>query len=188
MTDKSEVILFLSRDSRYGSERIVCQPLTLRPGDKTPTNPSEWGDEPLSLENLRLSTGVSDYSGEAFSSEIDYRDVYSINARKAARMSKTLAKIAKEVERFEAREHGDMLVAFARAIGAKRMAWNPKADIENNRWFSERTWYYDSIPSAREKYRALIQEAVADWHAKNPDKVAKIAERKAKREAEEKAA
>jgi hypothetical protein len=87
--------------------------------------------------------------------DIEFRDVHAIGERKLQGMLKAFKRVKAKVEKDEAREPGDKFMALASALklsfAVERIKRNGNSD----------DWRWMSVSEGRNRYRALIEEAVA---------------------------
>jgi hypothetical protein len=152
---KNEIVVHIRRDK----DRIIAEPLRVEAGESWPSNISYdgFGGEGLNpLADLQLGAWVSESYG-CHALDADYRSVYTVDAVRAKIMVKMLDKIERAFTKDEAREHGDRLLAFCRAIGATRICWHDPSERVN--WLKEHNWHWYSLPGGREALRHMIREA-----------------------------
>lgn len=105
--------------------------------------------------DLCLDGWVSDYDGKFHLNDPSYPDRYRVELRDAKAMAAMLDKIAKAIAKEEAREAGDVFMAFAKAVGAQ---WVCEARNERYSSYSDTSWYWWTIAQGREKFRRAIAE------------------------------
>jgi hypothetical protein len=113
--------LMLEQCNSYGTERLTVRVMKREEGKNHPLNVSGsiWGSaEDCVRDALVLEGYVSDSNAKFYLHEVCYRDVHSIDLRRVGFMQSMLTRIGKALTKAEAREPGDMFVAFAKAIGA----------------------------------------------------------------------
>jgi hypothetical protein len=137
-----------------------------REGDNpSPVNPrcdgedSIW-DAPkrtdgLALNGLTVRCYVGDYASTGvIIRPVEFEDVSFIGPELASRMSKTFARIAREVNRTGAqREIGDYVEAIARAIGASWLV-RERRDRNDGSWgYSRSDWDWEDIAALKAEVR-----------------------------------
>jgi hypothetical protein len=168
MKAMKEYGLLIKRENRYGTEHILVQVVCREPDREAPlgcSNDGErgWdGDVPKHLHGTQLDGlccdgHVSDYGGGEFIGFTpEYREVYSIEMDKLARMSKTLKRVVAQKEKDKAYEPGDTLVSMAKALKLSFVV------MQNGRKPDEVRWNYMNIVEGRNCLRRVIEEAVAE--------------------------
>lgn len=117
----------------------------------------------LQMQGLGMYGFVSgEYCGSAESvrfigHDIEYRNVFSVGRDDAARMVKTFKVIAKRLAADDAHDAGDM---FASLCAALKLSWVcEKTETSPNGRFSQ--WRFMTVGKGRNRYRRLIDEAIA---------------------------
>jgi len=85
--------------------------------------------------------------------EVEYRNTFSIDLRKAKQMAKTLAKIQKAIDDSNAVEAGDVIMAVAKALG---LGWTAISNDENYGTYQETTWRFRPVTYARDQVRDIV--------------------------------
>jgi len=84
------------------------------------------------------------------------RDTHAITEATLARMLKAIKRVKARVEKDEAREPGDKFMALAKSLklsfAVERIKRNSNSD----------DWRWMSVEEGRNRYRAMIEEAVAE--------------------------
>jgi hypothetical protein len=145
----NEIVVHIRRDK----DRIIAEPMRVEAGESWPSNISYDGNP---LADLQLGGWVSESYG-CHCLNADYRHAYTVDAVRAKVMVKVLDRIERAFVKDEAREHGDRLLAFCRAIGATRICWHDPGERVN--WLKEHNWHWHSLPAGREALRHMIREA-----------------------------
>lgn len=171
----AELVIYLHADRKSGADYIMATPMKVQDGETWPSNLTygSWEPNPeLSRQyaDLSLQLFISDFDGRATSQGIEYRSVHSVDALRADLMGKTLKRINKAIQKADAREAGDVLTAFAQAIGAKRFVWHAASE-EGRTWLRDVNWFWCSMGEGRNVFRRMIAEAESR-HPKNAKAVA----------------
>lgn len=155
--------LVISREQRHGTEYVSARIVAREEGSYHPLGVGqsyEWPKhlEGLDIDDLGMDGFISDLNDNQFiGHEVEYRQVYSINASKARRMAKTLDKINRYIDAEKAYEPGDKLVAFAKVL---RLEFIAVATTKSAGWrWADRNWLFMSIGEGRNRFRELITEA-----------------------------
>ena len=111
----------------------------------------------LMVDGLGMD-GFASESGEPsfIGSEIEYRDVHSVAERKLMQMLKTIRRVKTRVEKDQAREPGDRFMALARSL---KLSFAVERIKRNG---NEQDWRWMSVEEGRNRYRHIIEEAVAE--------------------------
>jgi hypothetical protein len=116
----------------------------------------------LVVDGLGMYGFISD-SGEPsyIAHEIEFRDNHAMDERKLNGMLKAIKRVKARIEKDQAREPGDKLMSLASALKlsfvVERIKRHGNAD----------DWRWMSVAEGRNRYRALIEEAVAAAVARN---------------------
>lgn len=106
----------------------------------------------LGMFGFISETGEPSYIGY----DVEFRDVHSCGERKLGGMLKALKRVKARIEKDEAREPGDKFMALAKSLklsfAVERIKRNANAD----------DWRWMSVEEGRNRYRAMIEEAVAN--------------------------
>ena len=102
------------------------------------------------VSDLRDDNGKCRYIGDS----VEFRNVYSIDQRRALRMAKTLKHVNAKVDKLQAFEPGDKLFALAEALKLSFVV----EDRERFRHDPERRWAWFTVAEGRNRFRALIDE------------------------------
>lgn len=112
----------------------------------------------LAVDGLGMYGFVTDGKDPAFIAyDVEYRNVHAFDERKLGRMAKAIKRVNARIEKDQARDPGDKFMAFAKAlklsfavvrIGERRPNVTPD-------------WSFISIAEGRNRYRQMIDEAVA---------------------------
>jgi hypothetical protein len=112
----------------------------------------------LVLDGLGMYGFITDGKDPAFiAHDIEFRDVHSSGESKLKAMLKAIRKVKARVEKDNAREPGDKFMAFAASLkltfAVERIKRTGNGDPDNWRWMS--------IAEGRNRYRDMIEQAVA---------------------------
>lgn len=138
--------------------------------DGTPDNPKWRNIGSMSdhecYDDLRVTAHASDKdNGGAYAYDLEYRDVYSVDLRRAKLMAQTLRALDTKLERMKsvegyAQNFGQYVNRVARAIGAQGLLfWEGKSTNYNMDTY--RTTRLPDIP-----YR--VEQEIAEFHEKYP--------------------
>lgn len=179
-TKVKEYGLLLQRENRHGTDYVVAR-IVRRDGESpigcSTDGEREWdGEVPkhlrgTHLDGLCMHGFVSDFGDcDYIGFEPEYRDVYAVDLRKAQAMAKTIKRVVAQQERDKAREPGDVLASFAKALKlgfvAKRRGPNKGSS------YSDNEWNFMSIAEGRNEFRHLINEARTELRERLGKKVA----------------
>jgi len=167
---KTEYGLMLARTNFYGTEYIEVHVVRREEGRDAPLGCSGDGEQfydsgapkhliGLRLDGLGMYGFVSDGKDPAFiGNDVEYRNVYAMDERKLRGMVKTIKRINDRIQKTEAREPGDKLMAFAAALKlsfvVERIGRAPNLD-----------WRYMSVVEGRNRYRDLIETLIGEKSA-----------------------
>jgi hypothetical protein len=155
MTMTGTVLIMVETVFKYGLTTIVAKPMRLSSNGAHPLNPSEHDHEDVAIADLQLRIGISSY-GYAYNPEVVYRDCREVTLFRAKTMAKTLAKIGKVIDKDGATEPGDVLMAFARAIGATLSVERASTGPASSSYSNDR-WIFGTIGNARDAFRSAIK-------------------------------
>ena len=113
----------------------------------------------LVVDGLGMYGFVSDgefRAPEFIGADIEFREVHSITERKLKSMVKAIRKVNARVEKDEAREPGDKFMALAKAL---KLSFTVERIKRNG---DDGDWRWLSIEEGRNRYRALIEQTVAE--------------------------
>jgi hypothetical protein len=162
--------LLIERVNRYGTEYIEVRVARRDNEHEYPIGCPSDGDNYLGygtpkhmlglvVDGLGMYGFVSDgefRDPDFIGADIEFREVHSISERKLKSMTKAIRKVNARIEKDEAREPGDKYMALAKALklsfAVERIKRNGNSD----------DWRWMSVEEGRNRYRALIEEAVAE--------------------------
>lgn len=189
MTDRNYKIglAMWRQTSQYThNQQVIVRVMRLEDGKDAPCGVGSWYPHeglPL-LDDLVLEAWVSDSlpaDGSdpwVNSEQPTYREVHSVHYAKAKAMADLLGKISREVEKQDAREHGDMFAVFAKVVKAEFVCM-PKGGGDHSHQLNPRrtswadtTWTWWKPVEGKRLYRELIREAVDAEKARHGLKVA----------------
>ena len=160
--------LLIDRVNEYGSEKVTVHVVRRREADgNVPLGCSGDGESyvgygcpkhllGLVVDGLGMYGFVSDSDGQYIGYGVEFRNVYSSDERKLARMLKALKRVNARIEKDDAREPGDKFMALAKALKltfAVTRIGERKRDPE---------WRFMSIVEGRNCYRQMIETASAE--------------------------
>jgi hypothetical protein len=111
----------------------------------------------LVVDGLGMYGFVSETGEPAFiGADIEFRDAHALDEAKLTRMLKALKRVKARIEKDEAREPGDKFMALAKSLklsfAVERIKRNSNSD----------DWRWMSVEEGRNRYRALIENTVAE--------------------------
>ena len=153
--------------------RIDDGPSPINP--KTGTESTIW-DAPKRLEGVAIDglgfhghyyKPTHEPRAELIGFEPSYRDVYDVDRPTARGMVRALDRVYKRIERDDAREPGDVMMAAAQALGFVWVVERAKvgrAPVFAGNDYRDSDWRFMSLGEGRTRLRAMIDEArpVAD--------------------------
>lgn len=165
---KITVGLMVQRITRYKSEHVDVTAMS-REDDASYPRGTTWylsdGKPCIDGLSMRGCVWAPDYDHDrppVFDVERPaFYDCHCVEFGKAKAMATTLGNIAKRVERDNAREPGDMLLAMARAIGAQWICIPHRGRYQGGSW-SDSRWIWYGLTDGRNAYRSLIEEALRE--------------------------
>jgi hypothetical protein len=160
--------LLIDRAQRYGTEYIEVKVARRDPEREHPIGCPSDGENFLGygtpkhllglvVDGLGMYGFITDSSEPAFiAHDIEFRDVHAIGEFKLNGMLKAMKRVKARIEKDEAREPGDKFMALAKALklsfAVERIKRN--ANCQEWRWMS--------VEEGRNRYRDLIESAVAE--------------------------
>jgi hypothetical protein len=162
MADKDQVVVNIEMESRHGIKYLVVRAMKreMTDGrlDNHPLNASHSAfSDTAAVASLELSGSFTNDRLIGFAPL--YYDVTFIDFSRSKSMMATLAKIHRELVKAEAREPGDVFMAFCKAIGAKSVAVCVTPEGHPDRaWLPRCQWRWDTVESGRDRLRNLIAE------------------------------
>ena len=140
------------RDERY--ERPVGCPSDgdLYFGYGTPKHLLGLVVDGLGMYGFISETGEPSFIG----ADIEFRDAHALDEGRLTRMLKAIKPVKARIEKDEAREPGDRYMALAKSL---KLSFAVERIKRNG---SEHDWRWMSVEEGRNRYRSLIEEAVAE--------------------------
>jgi hypothetical protein len=186
MADKEAIIgigIWRRKDNILGEMIEVC-PMKWDEREGRPIGVGSTYDHPH-LDSLYFDGRISDYmSGESVNepdwpyfhgADAEYRNVYSVDWRRAKVMADFLAKVQREMEKAHAREQGDRFMVFAKCMKASRVWLAKGPDHKMETWPRKTEWIQYSVVEGRDLYRLMIREARADMRERLLPKAREVA-------------
>jgi hypothetical protein len=157
--------LMVNRVMRHGRDYLEVRVMERKGDSDYPRNTSSWYafEEKPYLEDLLMSGGVYTHDDKKASFSIDrpeFSETRGVRLPQAKAMVKTLTKIAKHMDKEQAREPGDVFMAFARAVDAQWVCIPRKARMERSCYEENRWAWYSSLTEARNAFRQVIADMV----------------------------
>lgn len=176
MDEKASIGLKIHSGIEHGAWRLTISVVQRREGEGHPTNPSSHSDgaRGMGLDDLVVTASISENYGDVYVDPPCYMSPWRVGERRARVMLATLTRCNKVIQKAEAREIGDVVTAFAKAIGATWYCETTEPSAAH-RFYSDTQWTYTPINRARDVARHLIAEERANWAAKHPDRVKELA-------------
>jgi len=162
--------LLIEKVNRYGTEYIEVRVARREERYEHPVGCPSDGENYLGygtpkhmlglvVDGLGIYGFVSDSEfrePEFIGADIEFRDIHSGGQIKLERMLKALKRVKARIEKDEAREPGDKFMALAKALklsfAVERIKRNSNSD----------DWRWMSVEEGRNRYRAMIEESVAE--------------------------
>jgi hypothetical protein len=167
--------VMIDRITRYGSEYVTVRPMVREGNASHPLNCCYDHYSNTDAQNLAadllLNGFVSDINGTFLLHDSSYSDIGSSNVdlRRAQTMVKGLRKLNNALTKADAREPGDVFVAYCRAIGVKWVCWRVSG---HNSTLRDNEWNFTTIANGKHRFRSEIAAAKAAWSASHPGKAA----------------
>jgi hypothetical protein len=169
---KAQYGLLIRHAVEYGTEKITIELCRREEGRDHPIGCGSDGENQfdpatpqhvygLQLDELGCYGHVSDYKNLGFIGFTpEYRNVFSADLPKLARMTKTLKKVVAQQRRDNANEPGDVLMSLAKALKLSFVAMKrEKARYDGTEW------NFMTITEGRNCLRRVIEEALAARNA-----------------------
>jgi hypothetical protein len=173
---KKVVGLMVQRVNRYGTEYVDVSVMIREDDAEHPHGIPSWyayeGKPYLDGLCLRGSVHVpyrDDGPPTFYSDSVAFYDGHSVGLAQSKAMTATLTKVAKQVERDNARESGDVFLAIARAIGAQWVCYPYKGRTQGGAWRDTR-WAWYGLTDGRNHYRSVIEEALREERERQADR------------------
>jgi hypothetical protein len=169
METKRHYGLLLSDHIAHGTQYVTAS-VIVREGDcEHPINPRSEGedsiwDAPAHADNLALSGFgihgfISDGKEPGYLWEIDFRNVYSVDARLVERMRRTFAKLARQQAKEPCREIGDCFMMLCRALKLEFTVWCAAPNQgSGNFGYSADRWAWSTVTDGRDHFRAMVEQ------------------------------
>ena len=162
--------LLIERVIRYGTEYVEVRVARRDDEHEYPIGCPSDGEHTLGygtpkhmlglvVDGLGIYGFVSDgefRDPDFIGADIEFREVHAISERKLKSMAKAIRKVNAKVETDEAREPGDKFMALAKAL---KLSFAVERIKRNS---NEQDWRWMSVEEGRNRYRALIEEAVKE--------------------------
>ena len=171
MSEEKRTYGFLvETENRYGATyvtaRIVCRegdsyhPINCRTESESAIFDCPPHLSGFHLDGLSLRGHVYEHGGEKdfIGFRPEFYDVYSIDERKAKAICRTLRRVHKQIEKEEAREPGDVLMAVARALKLSFFVEQGERTWESF-GYGEYKWHWWPVEKARDEFRKQIEKA-----------------------------
>lgn len=168
MKPDDEYGLLIEKVIRYGTEYVEVRVARREERYDHPVGCPSDGDNFLGygtpkhmlglvVDGLGMYGFVSETGEPTFiGADIEFRDVHALDEAKLTRMLKAIKRVKARVEKDEAREPGDKFMALAKALklsfAVERIKRNSNSD----------DWRWMSVEEGRNRYRAMIEETVAE--------------------------
>jgi len=174
MVDKREYGLMIRSENKHGTEYVSVKVMVREGDNEYPRNPdsdgeqSSYGGAPAHmdgyyLDGLGWSGFVSVWRGDPsnyIGYQVDYTDVYSIDARKVEKMAKTFRRVSRQFAKDQPTEPGDVFLSLAAALRLSFAVW--QVDPSPGRsFYSDNKWRWATIPEGRDHLRRSIAAAIA---------------------------
>lgn len=166
--------LLLRRQNQHGTDYVVAEIVTREndhPRGCSSDGEHSWHDDTpkhlngTQLDGLCMHGFVSDFNEcDYIGYQPEYRGVYAVDMRKAERMAKTLKRVNARIEKDKAREPGDVMEAFAKALKLSFVA--TRQGPQKGSSFADNQWNFMSVAEGRNEFRHLIQEARTELRKK----------------------
>jgi len=166
--------LILRRHDRHGYPHIdacmVCRendaahPINCRAEGECAIYEDCGAHDRRAYDGLGLYGFVSEVSlGFIGASRPEYRDVHAIDSRLAGKMSLTLARIDRKIERLAAREPGDVFMAFCDSLSLDFVVIRTGGTSSS---YPDCDWAWFTPAEGRNLYRQWIETAIAEERAR----------------------
>lgn len=163
--------LLIDRKNEHGTEYVTVHVVRREVGREAPlgcgSDVEMFYDCPAHLKGLAVDgLGMYGFVSESIDIdfigyEVEFRNVFAMGERKLAGMLKALKRVNARIQKDEAREAGDKFVAFAKALKLS-FSVTRKGERRHN---VTPEWQFMTIAEGRNRYRQMIEEAVAQRKA-----------------------
>lgn len=178
----NEYGLLIRRENRLGTEYVTAEVVTREEGAVYPrgcSNDGEYSGDPnvpehlhgLLLDGLCYRGHVCDTGEPCFvAHSVEYRDCHFLDVHKAERAVRTLKRIVKRVEAEDAHEYGDVFCALYKALKLSFVV--VEIGKKPGSTFADKEWHWMNMAQGRNRFRHMIEEAVAEEVARRGSKAA----------------
>jgi len=169
MTKQRQFGLLVRNSSRYGTRYVEVHICSKEAGaddyaaplgvtDSYSERPKHLTDVALDglgiygfISDMRRDDGLCSFIGD----NIEFRDVFAIDERKAGAMLKTLKRVNRALDKAKAYEPGDRFAALAAALKLDFVVEDRNDDLPRN----GQRWRYMTVAEGRNRYRQMIEQA-----------------------------
>lgn len=141
--------------TRFGTKRLIIAPMWREDNHVLNCCYHNYHKTIDALADLSLGNMLDDEGCPYNPIEVEYHDVYSIDARRAELMAKTLKHINKIIDAEQTHDIGDRFFAFCRAIKAQGFARRLSL-ISDLRTCG---WRFESLAQGRNELRNLVAKS-----------------------------
>jgi hypothetical protein len=174
---KKTVGLMVKRIDRYGTEYVDVSVMVREDDGEYPRGMPSW----YAFENKPYLDGLSirgsvhvpyrdDGPPTFYSDRPEFYDLHSVGLAQSKAMTATLTKVAKQVERDNAREPGDVFLALARAVGSQWVCVPHRDRVTGGAWRDTR-WIWYGLTDGRNMYRSVIEGALREAREAQADRL-----------------
>lgn len=150
---------YVALETRSNFQFIITRIMKREDDAKHPLNFSGGGFDAIdqSLSDLELCGHFSSIDGHFLAfDEAFYNMPFSVDLRRAKAMTRTLTKIKNTIIKNDAREPGDVFMAFCKAVGVAgtviRVSGSPSGSHRDS------IWAFTSVTTGRDQLRRLIAD------------------------------
>lgn len=149
------------------NDSVVVRVLAREQGTNHPINPRTEGEDALwdapkktdglALAGLEIRVYRSSDNKYLSSADVRIDNARFVDKRLAKRLFKTMTRVDREINKTNAREVGDVVMAVAKAIGA---TWTvePVGNQLRGSFYSDDTWRFTTIERARDLAREAVDK------------------------------
>lgn len=166
--DTIKIGLLIEAELLHGTDYVTVRVMGRINDQDHPINLVRDLGQDIELDGLMMRGHIymlRDGGARLIGYEPEYRDVYAVNQRKAALMSKTLLKVERACLKANATEPGDVFMALAKAIGASFAIHRVGDRVAS--MMSEDRWRFMSLTEGRNYYRSLIEKMCHEANARH---------------------